>query len=107
VVVVVIAGEVVVLSEAERQALRGIEERITAEDPGLAAALGGCWRRFDPSRWSRLGHDAVAVVAVLGALLCGALAGAGAAPAGIVSAGFAVLTVAVRLRRFPRRGPTR
>jgi len=94
-----------VLNDFERRTLSEIEQRITAGDPRLAAALArdNGDRRF---RWTRRAYTIVGVVAAVAAVLCLALSGVGAGGAGLVAGLFAVLVFAARRRRFVNHDPT-
>jgi peptidoglycan/LPS O-acetylase OafA/YrhL len=94
-----------VLNDFERRTLSEIERRITAGDPGLAAALtrDGSDRR---SRWTQRAYTVVGLVAAVAAVLCLALSGTGSGGAGLVAGLFAVLVFAVRRRRFPNHNPS-
>jgi uncharacterized membrane protein len=92
-----------VLSEREQQALREIEQAISADDPGLASALRRS-RMSTSAWWMRLAHDAVAAVAVVLAVLCVALGEVGP---GFAAGLFAAVVIALRRRRFPPRASRR
>ena len=90
------------LNESERQVLARLEATLSRDDPELAVALlelstpRGC-------PCARIGHDLAVVLAVLEAAVCLALHTEGSVLPGLAAAGFAVLTAALRVRRFPRR----
>lgn len=92
------------LSEAEQNALREIEQTISADDPSLAhllrsARLGRSMRR------ERLARDLISVLALVLALVCMVFGQVGA---GLVAALFALLAIVWRCWRFPpRRRPRR
>lgn len=92
------------LSDGERQVLAYVEARLCADDPQLAVAL---LRMRPPGgpHWTRIGYDLVVIVAALEAGVCLLLYHTGSGPAGMLAAGFATFTAALRARRFalPRR----
>jgi hypothetical protein len=90
----------VVLSDAERRALRDIEIELLLEDPPLAVALARhrlswAWPR------TRLAYDVVLAVSAAAAILCLVLADAGGIQGGLTSLAFAIVTFAIRVWRFP------
>jgi hypothetical protein len=89
-----------VLSDFERHTLRNIQEQISAQDPELAEALANHAARSGPERRLRLGYDIVIGLALLSGIICLALAGTGAGPAGAGALLFATVTYAIRRRRF-------
>jgi hypothetical protein len=93
----------VVLSEREQQALREIEQAISADDPGLASALRRS-RMSTSAWWTRLAHDAVAAVAVVLAVLCIALGEVGSGFAAGLCAG---VDITLGRWRFPPRAARR
>jgi hypothetical protein len=88
-----------VLSDAERQVLAHMQAQLCTEDPQLAVAL----LRMRPPRglhWTRIGYNLVVIVAALEAAVCLPLYHTGSGPAGLIAAGFAALTAALREHRF-------
>ncbi len=83
--------------------LAHVEAQLCDDDPELAVAL---LRMRPPSggiRWTRIGYDLVVIVAGLEAAVCLLLYHTGSGPAGLLAAEFALLTAALRERRFPLR----
>jgi hypothetical protein len=91
--------ETEMLSARERQVLCEIEQRLSSEDPRLAALLARDMSPRPPGL-TRCAHDVTVVVAALLATLCMALSAPGA---GLVAALFACAVFAIRRARF--RGP--
>ena len=86
------------LSEREAQALRRIEQQLSADDPELAVLMTRTLP-LRPSRTRRLVHNLVIGVALVLALLCMALGDVGA---GLLAASFAGVVLALR-RSWGRR----
>jgi hypothetical protein len=95
--------ETEMLSARERQVLCEIEQRLSSEDPGLAALLVGDMSPRPP-RLTRCAHDVTVVVAALLATLCTALSAPGA---GLVAALFACSVFAIRRAQFRTPGSHR
>ena len=95
--------ETKMLSARERQVLWEIEQRLSSEDPGLAALLARDMSPRPP-RLTRCAHDVTVVVAALLATLCMALSAPGA---GLVAALFACAVFAIRRARFRTPGSHR
>jgi hypothetical protein len=90
------------LNESERQVLAHLEATLRRDDPELAAAL----LELAPPRGCpciRVGHDLAIALAVIEASVCLVLHTAGSVTPGLAAAGFALVTAAVRSRRFPRQ----
>jgi hypothetical protein len=92
-------GVIGVLSDNERRVLAHVQAQLCADAPELAVAL----LRMRPPRgphWTRIGYNLVVIVAALEAAVCLPLYHTGSGPAGLLAAGFAALTAAVREHRF-------
>ena len=87
------------LSEREQRTFQEITQRIAADDPQFAAAMGQLGTRRI-GRWSGRGRDVVVVLAVVSGLLCLLLALAGAA---LVALGLAAAAYSAGGRRPGRR----
>lgn len=94
------------LNDSERRVLEDLEASLCREDPELAIAL----LDLSPPRGpigTRVGYDLTILLSLAEASLCLGLHTAGSVPAGLAAAGFAVLTAALRLHRFPRHARRR
>ena len=87
------------LSDAEREALVGIELDLWQEDPKLVAALS----QHRIRSWSCLAHDVVIGFSALTGLGCLTLSEVGGVEGGCTALAFAVTTFGVRMWRFAPR----
>jgi hypothetical protein len=84
------------LSARERRALCDIEQRLTSDDPRLAALMARDLLAVS-RRLTVRAHDVVVVLAVMLAVLCAALSAVGP---GLVAGLFAGVVLAIRRVRF-------
>jgi len=88
------------LSDRDRRYLHEIEQRLEAEDPHLASALGAVVR---PERWLRRAVDATIALSIVLAAVCLILPGAATMGPGLLAGVLAVVVFVVRRRCFPTR----